>query len=205
MANLIADQGHRPVRRLAAVGRWRAGHRAAARPAGLRVSGEFLAVTTLAFAVAMQLYFLNPANYECCCPAVVLRPELFGASTCDERWLYALALALVAAVFVVHNLRTPARPGDLRHPRQRAGAAAAGINPVETRLAAFVLAGMFAGVAGGLHAITLRGIGLNTYQAPTACSCSRWPSSAASARSAARWAASPWSSGRPTPSPAPSC
>ena len=62
----------------------------------LRVSGQFLAVTTLAFAVAMELYFLNPANYEQWLPAAYARPELWGAlDLSNERWLYALALALL--------------------------------------------------------------------------------------------------------------
>jgi branched-chain amino acid transport system permease protein len=54
----------------------------------LRVSGQFLAVTTLAFAVAMELYFLNPANYESLLPAAYARPELWGAlDLSDERGL----------------------------------------------------------------------------------------------------------------------
>ncbi|MGH9262899.1 MAG: ABC transporter permease subunit, partial [Acidimicrobiales bacterium] len=62
----------------------------------LRVSGQFLAVTTLAFAVAMELYFLNPANYEEWLPAAYERPELWGAlELSNERWLYAVALALL--------------------------------------------------------------------------------------------------------------
>ena len=48
----------------------------------LRVSGQFLAVTTLAFAVAMELYVLNPANFESLMPAAYGRPELWARSTC---------------------------------------------------------------------------------------------------------------------------
>jgi ABC-type branched-subunit amino acid transport system ATPase component/ABC-type branched-subunit amino acid transport system permease subunit len=134
----------------------------------LRVSGELLAVTTLAFAVAMQLFFLNPANFEWLIPQSYSRPELFGRiDMSDERWVYLLALAILAvAVFVVHNLRI-ARPGraiSASRDNERS-AAATGINPIETKLMAFVLSGIFAGVAGGVHAITLRGIGLNTYLA----------------------------------------
>jgi ABC-type branched-subunit amino acid transport system ATPase component/ABC-type branched-subunit amino acid transport system permease subunit len=134
----------------------------------LRVSGELLAVTTLAFAVAMQLFFLNPANFEWLIPQGYNRPELFGRiDMTDERWVYALAVVLLGiAAVVVHNLRI-ARPGRAiaaARDNERS-AAAAGINTVETRLMAFVISGIFAGVAGGVHAITLRGIGLNTYQA----------------------------------------
>ncbi len=134
----------------------------------LRVSGQFLAVTTLAFAVAMQLYVLNPANDESLLPSAYPRPELWGrAELADERWLYLLALGLLAvAVVVVRNLRR-ARTGRViaaGRDNERA-TAAAGVNTVETRLVAFLLAGVFAGLAGAIHAIALRGIGFNTYEA----------------------------------------
>ncbi|HKH05180.1 MAG TPA: ATP-binding cassette domain-containing protein, partial [Acidimicrobiales bacterium] len=134
----------------------------------LRVSGELLAVTTLAFAVAMQLFILNPANFEWLIPQSYSRPELFGRiDMSDERWVYLLALAVLAgAVFVVRNLRATRTGRTIAATRDNErSAAAAGINTTRTRMAAFVAAGMFAGVAGGIHAITLRGIGLNTYEA----------------------------------------
>ena len=136
----------------------------------LRVSGQFLAVTTLAFAVAMELYFLNPANYENWLPAAYQRPELWGAlELSNERWLYALALGLlVAGVYIVRNLKAARAGRTISATRDNErGAAAAGINTVETRLAAFIFAGMLAGVAGGLHAVALRGIGQSTYPAAT--------------------------------------
>jgi ABC-type branched-subunit amino acid transport system ATPase component/ABC-type branched-subunit amino acid transport system permease subunit len=134
----------------------------------LRVSGQFLAVTTLAFAVAMELYFLNPANYEGWLPSAYERPELWGAlELANERWLYALALAMVVGgVYVVRNLKGARAGRSISATRDNErGAAAAGINTIETRLAAFIFAGMLAGVAGGLHAVALRGIGQSTYPA----------------------------------------
>jgi len=134
----------------------------------LRVSGQFLAVTTLAFAVAMELYFLNPANYEQWLPSAYQRPELWGAlELSNERWLYALAVVLVmAGVYIVRNLKGARAGRSISATRDNErGAAAAGINTTETRLAAFIFAGMLAGVAGGLHAVALRGIGQSTYPA----------------------------------------
>jgi ABC-type branched-subunit amino acid transport system ATPase component/ABC-type branched-subunit amino acid transport system permease subunit len=134
----------------------------------LRVSGQFLAVSTLAFAVAMEVYFLNPANYENLLPAAYDRPELWGAlELSDERWLYGLSLmVVVGGVYVVRNLKSARAGRSISATRDNErGAAAAGINTTETRLAAFIFAGMLAGVAGGLHAVALRGIGQSSYPA----------------------------------------
>ena len=136
----------------------------------LRVSGQFLAVTTLAFASAMEFYFLNPANYPDWLPDRYERPQLWGAlELSNERWLYALALGLlVAGVYVVRNLKQARAGRSISATRDNPkGAAATGINTVETRLAAFVFAGMLAGVAGGLHAVALGAIGQSTYPATT--------------------------------------
>jgi ABC-type branched-subunit amino acid transport system ATPase component/ABC-type branched-subunit amino acid transport system permease subunit len=136
----------------------------------LRVSGQFLAVTTLAFASAMEFYFLNPANYPNWLPDRYERPELWGAlELSNERWLYALAVLLVVAgVYVVRNLKQARAGRSISATRDNPkGAAAAGINTTETRLAAFVFAGMLAGVAGGLHAVALGAIGQSTYPAST--------------------------------------
>jgi ABC-type branched-subunit amino acid transport system ATPase component/ABC-type branched-subunit amino acid transport system permease subunit len=136
----------------------------------LRVSGQFLAVTTLAFAVAMELYILNPANFESLTPDHFFRPKLWGALDLDdERWLYGLALGvLVAGVYVVRNLRAARAGRSISATRDNERAAsAAGINVIETRLAAFVFAGVLAGLAGTLHAVALGGIGQSTYPATT--------------------------------------
>ena len=132
----------------------------------LRVSGQFLAVTTLAFAVAMELFVLNPANYPDLLPASYARPELWGAlELANERWLYALALGLVVAgVYIVHNLKGARAGRSISATRDNErGAAAVGINTIETRLAAFIFSGMLAGVAGGLHAVALRGLNQSSY------------------------------------------
>ncbi|HYI62031.1 MAG TPA: ATP-binding cassette domain-containing protein [Acidimicrobiales bacterium] len=134
----------------------------------LRVSGQLLAVTTLAFAVAMQVHVINPANYAGLVPGDFERPELFGSvDLATERWLYLLALVLLAgAVAIVFNLRRTRTGRVVRATRDNdRGAAAVGISTTRTKITAFVISGMFAGTAGALHAVALRGIGVNTYEA----------------------------------------
>jgi len=132
----------------------------------LRVSGQLLAVTTLAFAVTMDQFWLNPANFPDWLPPSFVRPELWGrADLADERWLYAVALGVLAGgIVVVANLRRARAGRTIAATRDNERAAAAvGVNGMEARLAGFVIAGMMAGVAGALHAITLRGVGNDTY------------------------------------------
>ena len=98
------------------------------------------------------------------------RPDLWGVIDLDdERWLYVFALAmLVVGALLMHNLRR-ARAGRViiaTRDNERM-AAAAGINPVEARLGAFVLSGVVAGVAGALHAVTQRSVGEGSYPAST--------------------------------------
>ena len=136
----------------------------------LRVSGQFLAVTTLAFAVCAEQYFFNPSNFPDWFPSNFQRPELWGAiDLSSERTMYYFALAILGVgAFAVSNLRK-ARAGRIiaaARDNERA-VAAVGVNTTEARLAVFVIAGMIAGVAGALHAVMLRGIGLNTYPSST--------------------------------------
>ncbi|HMG39811.1 MAG TPA: ATP-binding cassette domain-containing protein [Acidimicrobiales bacterium] len=151
----------------------------------LRVSGQFLAVTTLAFAVAADNYFFNPSNNPSWFPTNFDRPELWGAvdltngnkvsllgldiDLSGEHLLYYLTLGvLVVGMILVANLRR-ARSGRIiaaARDNERA-VSAVGVNTTEARLAGFVFAGMFAGMAGALHAVTLRGVGAQTYPSST--------------------------------------
>src|SRR5690606_28261106 len=125
-------------------------------------------VTTLAFAVVMEQYIAKPALHRDLMPDRFERPELWGAVDLDdERWLYVLVLAcLVVAAVLMRNLRQ-ARAGRVTIATRDTErmAAAAGITPVEARLGAFVLSGVVAGLAGALHATTLRSVGEQSYPA----------------------------------------
>ncbi len=134
----------------------------------LRVSGQLLAVSTLAFAVALQQHVVQPASYEGLVPSSYARPELFGRwDLTSERWLYTLTLALlVVAAVVIANLRRT-RTGRViaaSRDNQRA-AAAVGVSRARTTITAFVFSGMLAGLAGGIHAVALGGLGDGAYPA----------------------------------------
>ncbi|HEV7863414.1 MAG TPA: ATP-binding cassette domain-containing protein, partial [Acidimicrobiia bacterium] len=132
----------------------------------LRVRGLFLPVTTLALAVSMSSYFLNPTYVKSGIPADVGRPVLLGhIDLADEGNLFLFSVAVLAAgVAVVVNLRRR-RPGRaLLAVRDNEWAAEArGVSLARTRLAAFAVSGALAGVAGGLHVVALNGVHLGTY------------------------------------------
>jgi branched-chain amino acid transport system permease protein len=131
-----------------------------------RVKGMFLAATTLAFAVAMESYLVNPTNFPGWIPGSYDRPVLWKhIDLGGERPMYYLCLAALVVVILVVHTTTRTRPGRvLRATRDNARAAAAMAVPtVRVQLAGFVLAGVIAGAAGALHATLLRGVGYQTY------------------------------------------
>ena len=132
----------------------------------LRVRGLFLPVTTLALAVSMSSYFLNPTYVKSGIPAEVGRPVLLGRfDLTDEGNLFLFSVAvLAAAVVVVGNLRRR-RPGRawLAVRDNEWAAEARGVSLARTRLAAFAVSGALAGVAGGLHVVALNGVSVGTY------------------------------------------
>ncbi|WP_019874713.1 ATP-binding cassette domain-containing protein [Sporichthya polymorpha] len=132
----------------------------------LRVSGQLLAVTTLTFAVAVDQFFFNPTNFPWLVPGAFDRPVLFQRwDMREDRTLYLVGLALVLfSVVVARNLarartrRTMVATRD--NPRS---AAAAGVDGVRSKLTAFVICGVLAGMAGAVHATALGAVGLRTY------------------------------------------
>ncbi|MEW6477024.1 MAG: ATP-binding cassette domain-containing protein [Actinomycetota bacterium] len=132
----------------------------------LRVRGLFLPVTTLALAVSMSSYFLNPTYVKSGIPDEVGRPVLLGRfDLADEGNLFLFSVAvLAAAVAVVANLRRR-RPGRawLAVRDNEWAAEARGVSLARTRLAAFAVSGALAGVAGGLHVVALNGVSVGTY------------------------------------------
>ncbi len=132
----------------------------------LRIRGAYLAAVTLALGVAIDSFFLNPTYFPNIIPQSFLRPVLwqrFDLSSNKSFYFVCLAFLVLTIVFI-QGLRK-ARPGRvLIATRDNEKAAAAmSVPPVRTKLASFVLAGVIAGVAGGLYAVLLGAVGFNTY------------------------------------------
>ncbi len=132
----------------------------------LRIQGLYLAVTTLAFAVALDSYFLNPVNVPELVPDRIIRPVLWKRFDLGSEWVtYYLCLAtLFGAVAVVRSLRRR-RAGrvmiSVRDNEQ--GAAALAVPPTRVKLQTFLLSGCIAGLAGGLYVLVAAGTGQGTF------------------------------------------
>jgi branched-chain amino acid transport system permease protein len=132
----------------------------------LRIQGLFLAVTTLAFAIALDSYFFNPARFSRFLPTDFPQPLLWQRFNLSSNYaaylvcLAFLALSVLAAVGV-----RKARGGRVvigTRDNNRAADAAA-VPTTNIKLAAFILAGVIAGVAGGLHVVLRHGLGVHSY------------------------------------------
>jgi ABC-type branched-subunit amino acid transport system ATPase component/ABC-type branched-subunit amino acid transport system permease subunit len=119
----------------------------------LRWQGIFLAVTTLAFALASINYLLNPTVAGWIPTVDVGRRPLFGIISLESRTaMYELALVVVVLCFVgVVGVRRSRVGRVLRAVRDNPAAAQSfGIRVPLARLSAFALSGFLAGTAGAL-------------------------------------------------------
>jgi ABC-type branched-subunit amino acid transport system ATPase component/ABC-type branched-subunit amino acid transport system permease subunit len=135
-----------------------------------RIPGLFLAVATLAFAVPVSTWLLNSNYFPAITPTSMPRPTVLGRIDLDSASsFYYLCLSfLVLALLVARNYRrTRAGRSVIAVRDNRRGAASFSVNPTRVKLAAFALAGALAGVAGGLTAVGLRGIGFSSFAPET--------------------------------------
>lgn len=132
----------------------------------LRIQGPFLGVVTLAFAVMLDSFVLNPNVFPWLVPQNVERPVLL------QRWpletvrnLYWFALAMLAVVVLVARGVRQGRSGRLLLAgRDNYKAAEAMSVPSRwTALQGFVLSGCIAGLAGGVHVLLNHGARVNSY------------------------------------------
>jgi branched-chain amino acid transport system permease protein len=132
----------------------------------LRIRGLFLGVTTLALAVAMSTFFLNPSYFEWALPSDIPRPVLLTRfDLADERTLYYFSLTVLALVVMAARGLRAGRPGRVLvavRDNERA-AQARGVHALRTKLMAFGVSGAVAGIAGCLHVLALQGISFGAY------------------------------------------
>lgn len=136
----------------------------------LRVRPLFLAVTTLLFAAAMDQFVLNPANFPDWIPGDIDRPVLWKRYPLgSERTMYFVILAVLTGAVIVARVVRGGRPGRLMlaaRDNDKAASALA-VSVTRTRIAGMVVAGLIAGIAGGLAAVLEAGVGASSFPAQT--------------------------------------
>jgi branched-chain amino acid transport system permease protein len=132
----------------------------------LRLRGLFLAVTTLAFAMATTSYLLSDKHFSWVPTERVARPKLFGALDLTSQVAY-YELTLVCLLLVVLAVR------GIRHSRtgrvllalreNERGAQSFGVNVTRAKLTAFALSGAIAAFAGCLLVHLLQAFSIEVY------------------------------------------
>jgi branched-chain amino acid transport system permease protein len=133
----------------------------------LRLKGLFLAVTTVAFAIAVAAVLFEQRYFGWLLPRSVKRPSFFFIDFDDERSMYFLCVAaLVAVIVVVVNLRR-SRFGRLLIAlrENEANVQSFAVSVVRMKLAAFAVSGALAGFAGAIFAHQQRGLSAQSYGA----------------------------------------
>ena len=132
----------------------------------LRIQGLFLAVTTLAFAIALNAYFFNPDRFASLLPRDITRPFLWHRFDMETNYVsYLVCLAFLALAILASVGVRKARSGRVvvatrDNPR---AADAAAVPTMNAKLSAFLLSGVICGVAGGLQVLLLHKLGQNTF------------------------------------------
>jgi branched-chain amino acid transport system permease protein len=134
----------------------------------LRLRGLYLAVTTLAFALAVQSWVLNDASFHWFPrrDQRLDRPPLFGrisvaSSTAYFWYVVAVAVVVFAAVVGIRRSRTGRVIVAVRENER--GAQAFAVSVVRAKLTAFTISGACAGVAGGLFVHLNQSFNLESY------------------------------------------
>lgn len=120
----------------------------------LRLRGLHLAVTTLAFAYAVEQILLNPSALGRNLRPVITRPVLLGLSLEDNRTFYYSCLVLLGVTIVgLLGIRRSRVGRTLLAMRDNETAAQLfGVPFVRSQLGAFALAGFIASVGGAMYA-----------------------------------------------------
>lgn len=134
----------------------------------LRIKGLFLAVTTLAFAVAFDNWFLNETERGSIMTKLNgNKPILWERFNLNDNYdLYLLSLAFLGlSVLAAVGVRG-ARSGRVviaSRDNERAADAAA-VPTTNVKLSAFLLSGVIAGIAGGFYLLAIGNIGQGQFE-----------------------------------------
>ena len=128
----------------------------------LRIRGLYLAVTTIAFAVALDSYFLNPVNFPDLVPTTTFPPVLWKRFDLASQWVrYELCLAIIGLAALAVRAMRRSRPGRAMigtRDNERAADALA-VPTTRVKLQTFVFSGALAGLAGALYVLVLAPVG----------------------------------------------
>jgi branched-chain amino acid transport system permease protein len=136
----------------------------------LRISGPYyLAVVTLALAVAAANYFLVPQYFSWLDPTkALLPPPLFGRIDIgsDRQMYYVCLVALVVIMVAVRGVRSAhAGRAILATKENRLATESIGLSTTRLNVVAFALSGSIAGLAGGFFAVQQHGFNFGSFDA----------------------------------------
>jgi branched-chain amino acid transport system permease protein len=132
----------------------------------LRIRGLFLAVTTLAFAIALDGYMLNQNIFPNLMPTSVGSGYLLQRFDMNDTYtMYLVCLAFLAlSVLAAVGVRKARNGRVLIATRDNHRAAdSAGVDTTRVKLSGFLLSGTIAGVAGSLYVILLQSLGQGSF------------------------------------------
>ncbi|HVM54711.1 MAG TPA: ABC transporter permease [Acidimicrobiales bacterium] len=132
----------------------------------LRIRGLYLAVITLAFALATSAYLLNPEFIHWLPQGRFDRPFLFGRIALDteSRFYYLVLAALLLTLAAMRGLRNSRTGRVLFAVRENERAAQAfGVNAVAAKLTAFAFSGFIAASAGSLYVHHQQGLATQSF------------------------------------------
>jgi ABC-type branched-subunit amino acid transport system permease subunit len=124
----------------------------------LRIQGLYLAVTTVAFALAVQAYLLDPVYFHHYLPnnaQTIARPLLYGRYSVQgpKAFYFMCLLFLGLAVGSARAIRRSRAGRAMIAARDNSrGAQSFGVSVAGARIAAFAISGFWAALAGGLFA-----------------------------------------------------
>ena len=131
----------------------------------LRIRGLYLAVTSLAFALAVSSILITPSLGGKLLPDRLDRPIILGLDLEDEKVFYYLCIAVAAIVVIgVLGMRRSRTGRAVIATRDNEKAAQSlGIAPVLARVEIFAMSGFIAALAGALFAFEQHGVRVGSY------------------------------------------